>query len=126
MSDGSVVRSQSGEVMISLDPGRDERAGWAVLYMHIGSQERAGTGPIKSGDRIGHPSCDGGQAIAAHLHTARKFNGEWVSASGAIPFVMDGFVSYETPGGEFQGALVRGDVVRIADESRNIALNGVP
>jgi hypothetical protein len=110
-----------------MDPGRDERKGWAILYMHIGTQGRVAEGTqLKPGDRIGHPSCEGGQAIAAHLHVARKYNGEWVSAAGDIPFVMDGFVAYETPGGEFQGALVRGEVVRVADESRNIELNGVP
>ncbi len=127
MSDGAVARSVIGEVAVSLDSSKDERIGWSILYMHMAPGGRVEKGAqVRTGDHIGHPSCEGGQAMSAHLHTARKVNGEWVSASGDQPFVMDGWVAYETPGGEFQGALVKGDVVRQADESRNIDLNGVP
>jgi hypothetical protein len=65
-------------------------------------------------DRIGHASCEGGVSTGTHLHFTRKYNGEWVTADGPIPFIMDG---WRVVAGEkaYEGKLVRGDEVVIAD-----------
>jgi hypothetical protein len=65
-------------------------------------------------DFIGHASCEGGMSTGTHLHFARKYNGEWVSADGPIPFVLSGWtvVAGEKP---YQGKLVKGDKVITAD-----------
>ncbi|MBU6358588.1 MAG: peptidoglycan DD-metalloendopeptidase family protein [Chloroflexi bacterium] len=126
VSPGYVVNSNNGEVLVSLDPSQDARVGWSLLYMHMSSTGRVKEGvKIQVGDRIGHPSCEGGQAIAAHLHFARKYNGEWVPAVGKIPFVLDGWVVFEDDA-EFDGKIVKGDITRYAEQMRNLAINGVP
>ncbi|NOH02282.1 MAG: hypothetical protein HND47_10160 [Chloroflexi bacterium] len=65
-------------------------------------------------DRIGHASCEGGVSTGTHLHFARKYNGEWVTADGPIPFIMDG---WRVVAGEkaYEGKLVRDDQEIIAD-----------
>lgn len=97
LSAGRIVRSSHGEVAQSLDPRQDERAGWSVLYMHTGTPDRVALGTwLETGDRIGHPSCEGGVSGAAHVHVARKYNGEWVNATGTLPFLLSGWQVSET------------------------------
>ncbi|GIV85804.1 MAG: hypothetical protein KatS3mg052_2811 [Candidatus Roseilinea sp.] len=125
VADGIIARSARGEVVQSLDPGGDERIGWSVLYLHIGSRERVPVGAqVKAGDPIGHPSCEGGLAQAAHLHLARKYNGEWINAQGATPFNLEGWAAVEGPR-EYDGALVRGDLRREPCQCKRPDLNGI-
>jgi hypothetical protein len=63
---------------------------------------------VTTGDRIGHPSCEGGLSNAAHLHLARKYNGEWIPADGRLPFVLRGWTS-SGDGIEYDGYLQRGN-----------------
>ena len=93
-ADGVIVRADTGAVIQDLDGDGDERTGWVLLYMHISSIDRVSEGTVLSaGERIGHPSCEGGISSGTHVHMARKYNGEWISADGNIPFVLDGWVS---------------------------------
>ncbi|MDW8351101.1 MAG: LysM peptidoglycan-binding domain-containing protein [Anaerolineae bacterium] len=125
VADGVITRSAHGEVAQSLDPGGDERIGWSVLYLHISSRNRVAAGArVKAGDPIGHPSCEGGFARAAHLHLARKYNGEWINAQGEIPFNLEGWVAVEGAR-EYDGALVKGALRREACECKNPQLNGI-
>jgi murein DD-endopeptidase MepM/ murein hydrolase activator NlpD len=94
--DGPVVRVGAGLVLQDLDGKTPsdgaEQTGWAILYMHIAGQDRVAEGTyLKAGQRIGHPSCEGGPATGTHLHIARKYNGVWVAAGGEAPFVLDGW-----------------------------------
>ncbi len=101
VGDGQLVRSGPGIVVQDLDgSGADggvpsdgrEQTGWAILYMHIASQDMAPVGAyLRAGQRIGRPSCEGGPATGTHLHIARKYNGVWIAAGGEIPFVLDGW-----------------------------------
>jgi LasA protease len=111
---GRVVRSEYGEVVVDMDDDGFEGTGWSVLYMHIASYERVAVGTwLETGDRIGHPSCEGGVSNGTHLHIARRYNGRWIEADGPVPFVMSGWVpaSY---GREYDGTLTKGDQVREA------------
>jgi LasA protease len=108
VADGFIVRANNGAVVEDLDGDGYEQTGWDVLYMHISSEGRVEPGTyVYAGDRIGHPSCEGGIANAAHLHIARKYNGEWISADGSVPFNLDGWISSGT-GTEYDGYLRRG------------------
>ncbi len=93
--------------------------------MHMYFQDRVETGArVRAGDRIGHPSCEGGLSIAAHLHIGRKLNGEWLSATSAIPYTL-GDWTFSEDDAEYDGFAVNGPVVREAAESRNPDLNGI-
>jgi LasA protease len=110
MTDGLVVRSEFGTVIQDLDGDGYEQTGWAIMYLHIGSEDRVLEGAyLKAGDRIGHPSCEGGRATGTHLHVARKYNGVWLSAGGATPFELDGWVA-QAGNAPYKGMLYREDV----------------
>ena len=108
---GLVLRAANGAVMVDLDGDGREATGWGVLYLHVSSQDRVKAGTfVERGQRIGHPSCEGGRATGVNIHLARKYNGEWVAAHGVIPFNLNGWVA--GPGkGEYYGTLTRADVV---------------
>ncbi len=108
---GKIVRSAEGMVVLDLDGDGLEQTGWSILYLHIAAQGRIKAGAVvKSGDRIGRPSCEGGQSNGTHVHLARRYNGEWIPADGEIPFIMDGWVSVGS-GNEYDGTLIREGVV---------------
>jgi hypothetical protein len=85
------------------------------MYLHIATRDRVELGArLETGDKIGHPSCEGGSATGTHTHVARKYNGEWILAGGPMPFVMSG---YQAANGDkpYQGELINGSRVVIAD-----------
>jgi murein DD-endopeptidase MepM/ murein hydrolase activator NlpD len=118
ISDGLVIRSENGEVVVDLDQDGLEQTGWTILYMHMAEEDRVPVGTkVKTGDRIGHPSCEGGVSTATHVHLARRYNGEWIPAGGTLPFVLDGWqVSGEAT--EYDGRLAKGADVKAACECR--------
>jgi LasA protease len=95
---GLIVRADTGAVMEDLDGDGLEETGWNILYMHMEARDRVQPGTyVQTGDRIGHPSCEGGLADADHLHMARRYNGVWIPAGDpTVPFVMDGYVTTGT------------------------------
>lgn len=108
VADGWVVRVGEGVVVLDLDDDQDEHTGWTVLYMHVSSWERVELGTfLQAGERIGHPSCEGGISSGTHVHLARKYNGEWIPADSTIPFNLDGWIS-SGAGKPYDGWLTRG------------------
>jgi len=107
-ADGLIVRAKDGAVIQDLDGDGYEQTGWVILYMHIEARDRVQPGTyVYADDRIGHPSCEGGDANGIHVHLARRYNGEWIAADGPLPFNLDGWVSSGT-GNEYDGFLTRG------------------
>ena len=107
VADGLIVRSNNGAVIQDLDGDGFEQTGWSVLYMHIDGIDRVTEGIyLLAGDKIGHPSCEGGVSNGTHVHLARKFNGEWIPADGSVPFDLEGWISSGT-GVEYDGYLTR-------------------
>ena len=122
---GLVIHSQNGEVMIDLDGDGNEQTGWVLFYLHIASKGRVEVGTrVNRGDRIGHPSCEGGLSEATHLHFARKYNGEWIAADGPLPLVLSGWQAH-AGGKSYDGTLTRGNQVRTACECWDKKYNGV-
>ncbi len=123
---GRVVRAENGEVLVDLDDDGFEGTGWTVLYMHIASDERVPVGTwLEVGDKIGHPSCEGGFSDGTHLHIARRYNGQWIEADGPIPFVMDGWTPI-SDGVEYNGVLIKGEVTREAwGHGQDPEMNGI-
>lgn len=118
-ADGRIVRTGDGAVIQDLDGDGYEQTGWVIFYMHIESRDRI---PVDTyayaGDRIGHPSCEGGFSNGTHVHIARKYNGEWIPADGLLPFRFGGWVSSGN-GIEYDGFLTKGGQVVEAWDGRN-------
>ena len=111
---GLVVRSANGVVMIDADGDGHEQTGWNLMYLHIATKDRIKLGTWVDVDtRIGHASCEGGVSKGTHTHIARKYNGEWISADGPVPFVLSGWRAIGTDQ-PYQGKLVKGDDVVVA------------
>jgi hypothetical protein len=104
---GLVVRSENGVVVVDLDGDGYEQTGWATVYLHIATKDRVPLGAwVETGDFLGHPSCEGGQATGTHVHMARKYNGEWFAADGPIPFVLTGW-QVHAGSAPYKGTLTR-------------------
>ena len=123
VADGVIVRTGEGAVFEDIDdkdgPELDQReqTGWVMLYMHIASEGRVQAGTaVKAGDRIGHPSCEGGVSTGTHTHLARKYNGEWIAADQILPFDLEGWIS-AGDGVEYDGILKKNGQVIRADAS---------
>jgi hypothetical protein len=113
-ADGIVTRSNRNVVALDLDGDGSEQTGWVVVFLHIADVERIPAGvSVRRDDRLGHPSCEGGNATGTHVHIARKYNGEWLAADGPLPFVLSGWQVYA---GEknYQGELRQGNQVVVA------------
>jgi len=104
---GLVDRAAYNAVVLDLDGDGIEQTGWSLLYYHLAKEGMIATGtPVQVNDPLGHPSCEGGRATGAHVHVARKYNGEWLPADDSVPFALSG---YQVVAGElnYQGTLVR-------------------
>jgi murein DD-endopeptidase MepM/ murein hydrolase activator NlpD len=108
MADGFIVRADIDGVIIDLDKDGDERTGWVLYYLHLAAKDRIQVGQeVVAGDFIGYPSCEGGSSTGTHVHIARKYNGEWILASGALAFNLEGWVA--NAGSQvYKGTLSRG------------------
>ncbi len=112
---GVIARSADAAVVLDLDGDGDERTGWNLLYYHVATQDRAPEGRrVAAGDPIGHPSCEGGRATGTHVHVARKYNGEWLPADGAIPFTLSGWMAHNEAR-PYLGSMTRGDQTATAN-----------
>lgn len=105
---GLVVRSETGEIVLDLDGDGDERTGWNIFYLHVGTEGQVALGTyLNTGDPIGHPSCEGGTSTGTHVHLARKYNGEWMPAEGTLAFNLEGWIAHN--GSKvYLGTLTRG------------------
>ena len=67
---GKVLQAEKGRVVINLSGSDFQGTGWTLLYMHMASEDRVEIGTVlKTGDHVGHPSCEGGAAETSHLHS---------------------------------------------------------
>lgn len=109
---GVVTRADYGIVILDLDMDGNEGTGWTIFYAHVETRDRVQVGAVlQAGDRIGHPSCEGGVSTGTHTHIARRYNGEWIAineyADNAVPFTMDGWTAVDT-GSLYNGYLTNG------------------
>jgi LasA protease len=113
---GLVTRVEHGILVLDLDGDGNEQTGWALFYLHLLPHPTMKEGKwVNQGDLIGKPSCEGGRATGTHLHFARKYNGEWITADGPIPFVLSGWtvVAGDEP---YKGTLTKGNLTITASD----------
>ena len=128
MANGVVARSEPALVILDLDGDGDERTGWTLFYFHVSKEGQVKAGAVlKKGDPIGHPSCEGGRATGTHIHIARRYNGEWIPASGVLAFNLEGWVAH-SGARPYLGTLTRhSQIVRActcSDQSSQIQSEG--
>ena len=105
---GIVVRAGDNVAALDLDGDGRESTGWVLLYYHLAEAGMIASGTrVEAGDRLGHPSCQGGRSTGKHVHVARKYNGEWLAADGPVPFVLSGWRAVADER-NYYGSLVRG------------------
>ncbi len=116
VADGIIARTGDAFALLDLDGDGDERTGWVVFYLHLANASLPKVGTLlKTGDPIGLPSCEGGEATGTHVHIARKYNGEWIPADGALAFNLEGWLA-KNGSQPYQGFLTRlGKTVRACD-----------
>jgi len=103
---GLVVRNGHGVIVVDLDGDGLEQTGWNILYLHLSDiQVRIGDW-VESSDLLGHPSCVGGISTGTHVHIARKYNGEWISADGPLAFTLGGWQAH-AGSAVYEGTLTR-------------------
>lgn len=127
LADGVVVRTGDALAVLDLDGDGDERTGWTIFYLHLANASLPPVGrKLKAGDPIGLPSCEGGKATGTHVHIARRYNGEWIPAGGALAFNLEGWL-VQNGSVEYQGTLVRNGKIITActcsDQSSHIFSN---
>lgn len=105
---GVVVRAAKGAVVLDLDGDGSEQTGWDILYLHVNELQVKAGDWVETGDFIGHPSCEGGIATGTHVHIARKYNGEWISADGPLPLVLSGWTVH-AGGKPYEGTMTNAD-----------------
>jgi LasA protease len=121
---GRVVKSEHGRVLVSLEGKDFQGSGWTLLYMHLGTAGRATVGAqLNTGDRIGHPACEGGWANATHTHFARLYNGQWIGVD-TMPLVLSGW-TVTSLGQEYEGLMTRGAESLKACNCRDDAKNAI-
>jgi murein DD-endopeptidase MepM/ murein hydrolase activator NlpD len=122
---GKIIRVEHGRVVENLAGNDFQGAGWTLLYMHIARTGRVPEGTVVNvGDRIGHPSCEGGLAETSHVHFARLYNGQWLSAGGALPLNIAGWM-FSEGSQQYDGWMTRGGETREACNCRDVNKNGV-
>ena len=106
---GIIARMDVGVVVLDMDGDGDETTGWNLLYLHLDNTDHLSEGEwLDVGDFLGNPSCEGGNSTGTHIHFARKYNGEWITAGGAIPMNLGGWV-VEAGNEPYEGFLNRGN-----------------
>ena len=105
---GLIVRVNHAAIVMDLDGDGNEQTGWNILYLHINDLRVKAGDWVETSDLLGHPSCEGGLATGTHVHVARKYNGEWISADGPLPFVLSGWTVHagSVP---YDGTMTKGD-----------------
>lgn len=117
---GLIVRSEKGILMVDMDGDGYEETGWVILYLHVTNKDHLRVGDwVDRGDKLGNPSCEGGDATDTHVHIARKYNGEWISAGGPIPFNLSGWIT-QSGGAPYMGSMLREGTVVTACRCSNV------
>ncbi len=121
---GQIVTVETGRVMENLDGKNFQGDGWVLMYMHMAANGRVNVGDkVKTRDRIGHPSCEGGYSTADHLHFARLYNGQWIAAGDARrPLLVSGW-KLQGADSEYDGSMTRGSSYLEAYNGHSASLN---
>jgi murein DD-endopeptidase MepM/ murein hydrolase activator NlpD len=127
---GLIVRAGNGVVVEDLDGDGYEQTGWNILYLHINSMRIEVGDWVETSDLLGHPSCEGGIATGTHVHIARKYNGEWISADGPMAFLLSGWTVHAGPI-PYEGTMTNGSETITSSvygehESQIVRTRGIP
>lgn len=131
---GVIARSGHGYVILDLDFDGNEHTGWTLVYLHVATRDIIKEGTrVNVGDKLGHPSCEGGYSTATHIHFARRYNGEWIPVDCQVctatlnppRMVLSGWEVFLSGGAEYQGYMVQQGTQqqRRAEQGRDDPIN---
>jgi murein DD-endopeptidase MepM/ murein hydrolase activator NlpD len=125
-----VARAENSAIVVDMDGDGNEQTGWNILYLHVTDQRVKVGDWVETSDLLGHPSCEGGIATGTHVHFARKYNGEWISADGPLPMVLSDWMVHagSIP---YEGTMTNGSEMVISSvygsgESKIVRPRGTP
>jgi hypothetical protein len=121
---GRVLIPGDGMLLLDLDGDGHRTTGPVLFHLHIAAEDRAPEGSVvERGDRLGHPSCQGGRSTAIHLHIGRLYDGRWLPATDP-QWELGG---WRVGGAEsaYDGTLSRGSERREACECREPGFNDI-
>ncbi len=126
---GVVEVARHGAVELDLDGDGHIQTGWVLQYLHVvlDADRPVQVGQrVAEGDIIGYASCEGGLADSSHLHLARRYNGEWIEAGGAVPMNLSGWVTQHSLA-PYEGRVKKDNEIREACEcwepEKNLIVN---
>lgn len=123
---GKIIAADAGRVIEDLDGDGFQGTGWDILYMHVAAKGRVAVGTyVNAGDRIGHPSCEGGIATGTHLHLARFYNGVWIRAADPQAPMRLGDWTIRGSDNMYDGYAVDGSDKREACGCYDLSVNGI-
>jgi len=122
---GRISASEHARVMLNLSGTSFQGNGWSAMYMHMASDGRITKGTdVSAGDRIGHPSCEGGFASGSHLHFARLYNGQWMDVDSSVALNLSGW-TFHNLSNEYDGTASRFGDYREAATFHRATFNGI-
>lgn len=125
VADGRIFLGSKGESYLDLDGDGNLQTGWVLLYLHMVAKDDLTQGQsVTAGTPLGYASCEGGASNASHLHLARRYNGEWMSADGPVPMVLSGW-QVKAGLGQYEGGMLRDGVLKTACECWDDEMNGL-
>jgi hypothetical protein len=124
---GLVTRSDAQGVVVDTDDDGFDGTGWSLVYRHLATVDRVAAGTrVRRGDRLGHPSCEGGLPTQTRVSLARRFNGEWVAAEDPrAPLILGGWTAVPGPQPGSGFLLHPGVPPRVAGSAKQDGVNGV-
>jgi hypothetical protein len=123
---GVAIHGGDGVLYLDLDGDGQRATGPVLFHLHVAAEGRVADGArVQAGDRLGHPSCEGGRSGATHLHLARLYDGAWVPAAGTDALVLGGWRATGAAAA-YDGTLRHADGrAREACECRTSGLNDI-
>lgn len=125
VADGVVVEAGTGALALDLDGDGLRQTGPVVFHLHVAAEDRVAPGRrVQTGDRLGHPSCEGGLSNATHLHLARLLDGEWLAAGGPAALRL-GDWTFSGGSTSYEGSASANGERREPCECRDPRVNGI-
>ena len=112
------IVEQANNALVVIDHGDN----WRTYYLHLDGIIVQEDTEVAQGERLGHPSCMGGDTTGVHVHFAL-----WQEGNGFVDIdesILSNWKIQETT--HYNGKLINNDVTKDAYSGRDFDINGIP